>query len=449
MEFSRTAPLEDGISAADQVAQEIRRTLLSYGAKTAAREIGQIILAGEGPDATVLATAVGLALDRSVTSVGPGTLETATAAGVCAGLLRGTRMPDLLHPPVELRKFTLTQRHRIVGMVGLVAVLLFAWSQIALGSKRAELDKKRAQLDTLKPRAAALMRTQSQTQLANQWYKTRNCYIDTLAALRQNVNTNSLWIVNASFEDPGLIRLQGKARDDGNVTDFVTSLKNTGKFGEIKVERVDTNKSDSSTYRKDFTINAQLAGIDLKKKKNMTDKRTQILAIVALSALGLFLLDKAVSALVTEPWTRISQDLVKTEAEIRKAGATLNNQEAVARDWAKVRDRLDLPRTPDVHTHFLTHLGDLFEKFGVAFDVSENPQPQQQGDFKEYIFDTKFKLTWAQFVDLLVELHNSREFVKPLRMSVGSQYEKEDRLDLELKLSTIEYFPAPVKAGEK
>ena len=266
MEFSRTAPL-DGAVQADDVAQEIRRTLLSYGTRNGSREVGQIVLAGEGPDASALAAAVGVALDRSVTSVGPGNLETATAAGVCSGLLRGVSMPDLLHPPVAMRKFTLTKKHRIIGMAGLIAVLLFSWSQIALSSKRAELDKKRAQLEALKPRAAALMRTQAQTQLANQWYKNRNCYIDTLTALRQNVNTNTLWIFNASFEDPGVLRIQGKARDDGNVTDFVTALKKTGKFGDIKVERVDTNKSES-TYRKDFTVNAQLAGIDLKRKKS-------------------------------------------------------------------------------------------------------------------------------------------------------------------------------------
>jgi hypothetical protein len=82
----------------------------------------------------------------------------------------------------------------------------------------------------------------------------------------------------------------------------------------------------------------------------------------------------------------------------------------------------------------------------VSFDVSENPQPVQQGDFKEYIFDTKFKLTWAQYVDLLVELHKSTEFLKPIRMTVASQYEKEDRLDVDLEVSTIEYSPAPVKA---
>jgi hypothetical protein len=79
---------------------------------------------------------------------------------------------------------------------------------------------------------------------------------------------------------------------------------------------------------------------------------------------------------------------------------------------------------PDVHTNFMTHLTEIFDKAGVVFDVSGTPQAVQQGDFKEYIFDTKFKLTWAQFVDLLVELHNSKEFLKPLRMNVVSAYEK-------------------------
>ena len=265
MELSRTAALDDGYSPQD-VAQEVHRTLLSYAAKSPGQDIVKIILAGEGPEAVELANTVGKLLRRDVAPVGPGSLQTAIAAGVCSGLLRGTAMPDLLHPPVAMRKFILTKKHRIIGMAGLVAVLLFAWSQIALGSKRAELDRKRQQLDTLKPRAAGLMRTQLQTQLANQWFRNRNCWIDVLSALRQNVNTKTLWIVNASFEDPGILRLQGKALDDNHVTEFVTALKKTGKFGNIAIERVDTSKSDNPSYRKDFTVNAQLLGVDPKKK---------------------------------------------------------------------------------------------------------------------------------------------------------------------------------------
>jgi hypothetical protein len=179
------------------------------------------------------------------------------------------------------------------------------------------------------------------------------------------------------------------------------------------------------------------------------NRRTRLLAIATIVVAGAFVLDKAVNAFVLDPLSKINQDLAKTEGEIKRANATLNSQETVRRNWNKIQDRLELPRPPDVHTHFVTHLDDVFDKVNVPKDLSENPQPQQQGDFKEYIFDTKFKLTWAQFVDLLVELHNSREFLKPLRMNIGSQYEKEDRLDVELKLSTIEYSPAPVKAGSK
>ncbi|HVE42400.1 MAG TPA: hypothetical protein VNM14_21125 [Planctomycetota bacterium] len=179
------------------------------------------------------------------------------------------------------------------------------------------------------------------------------------------------------------------------------------------------------------------------------DKRTRVLVILAGIVAGAFVLDKAVMALVVTPLQKINEDLAATEGQIRKANTALNTQETVTRNWNKIRDRLDQPHLPDVHTNFMTHLTEIFDKVGVVFDVSGTPQAVQQGDFKEYIFDTKFKLTWAQFVDLLVELHNSKEFLKPLKLTVSSQYEKEDRLDVDLRLSTIEYAPVPVKAGAK
>jgi Tfp pilus assembly protein PilN len=267
MEFSRTAPLEDGFSP-DQVAQEIRRTLLSYGTKGASRTVDRILLAGEGPEAAALATAVGQALDRSILPVGPGTLETATAAGVCAGLLRGTAMPDLLHPPVVVRKFKLTRRHRIAALGAGVVLMLFVWSQIAIASKRSTLDGKKQLLATLQPRATALAKTIQETQRADQWYRTRNVWLDVLSALKQNMSTSNLWIVTATFDDPGFIRIQGKARDDNHVTDFVTNLNKSKKFATVAIERIDVNKGEKPEYKKDFTVNAVLAGVDPKKKKN-------------------------------------------------------------------------------------------------------------------------------------------------------------------------------------
>lgn len=180
----------------------------------------------------------------------------------------------------------------------------------------------------------------------------------------------------------------------------------------------------------------------------MTANRTKALMIVTIALVAGFALDKAANAFWLEPRKKLIQDIDKTVQEIARSNTTLAREPIVQRDWSKVRDRLNQPRSPDAHTHFLAHLGELFEKAGVTFDVSES-QPQQQGDFKEYIYDTKFKLSWAQFVDLLVELHNSKEFLKPLRLTIGSQYEKEDRLDLELKVSTIEYSPSTARPGAR
>jgi hypothetical protein len=179
----------------------------------------------------------------------------------------------------------------------------------------------------------------------------------------------------------------------------------------------------------------------------VNDRRTKVLALVTAVAAVAFVADRAFTYLWWEPWTKVSQEIQKTDLEISKANTTLSREAIVRKDWTRVKTRLDEPRVPDIHTSFLSHLGEIFEKTGVAFDVSENPQPAQQGDFKEYLFDTKFKLTWPQFINLLVELHNSKEFLKPVRMNIGSQYEKEDSLDLELRVSTIEYSPGTAKPG--
>jgi Tfp pilus assembly protein PilN len=167
-----------------------------------------------------------------------------------------------------VRKFKLTRRHRLAALGAGVVLMAFVWSQIAIASKRSELEKKKQQLSFLQPRAAALAKTIQETQRADQWYRTRNVWIDVLTSLRQNMSTSNLWIVTASFDDPGFIRSQGKARDDNHVTDFVTALKNSKKFATVAIERIDLNKGEKPEYEKDFTINAVLAGVDPKKKKN-------------------------------------------------------------------------------------------------------------------------------------------------------------------------------------
>ena len=58
------------------------------------------------------------------------------------------------------------------------------------------------------------------------------------------------------------------------------------------------------------------------------------------------------------------------------------------------------------------------------------------------------ELNWSQLVDLLRELHESREFLKPVRLGINSRYDKEGKLDLSLRVSTIAWAP-PVKKRKK
>ncbi len=174
------------------------------------------------------------------------------------------------------------------------------------------------------------------------------------------------------------------------------------------------------------------------------NRRTKVLAAAVLAVAGLFLADKILISPYLEGWRKVAAEEEKVDQEILKARTILERRQAVQQGWDKVRRLLEKPRVPDVQNHFMAHLGEISGRIGANHDV-KGIRDQQQGDFKEYVYETAFKLKWEQLTGLLVELHNSREFLKPLRLAVSSQYEKEDRLDVDLKVSTIEYAPGRTK----
>lgn len=179
----------------------------------------------------------------------------------------------------------------------------------------------------------------------------------------------------------------------------------------------------------------------------MNDRRTRTLAILAATALGLLLVDRAYAAFWAEPAKKLDEELERARLELVKARTIVAREDVVQAEWRRLRERLE-KRPADVPNHFVSHLGTIAARVGGRLDITPAP-PAQQGDFREYPFEMRFKLTWGQFIELLAELHDSREFLKPLRVHVSSQYEREDRLDLDLKVSTIELAPAPAKTGGK
>ncbi len=180
----------------------------------------------------------------------------------------------------------------------------------------------------------------------------------------------------------------------------------------------------------------------------MNDRRTKLLALVAAVAVGAFALDGAFTAFWWKPWQEVTGQLSQVEKEIREKEHLLAGRAASEREWKLIRGRLDAPREPDVQNHFYSHLDDLCDRVGATPDI-QGGAPQRRGDFQEYVYDLKFRLKWEQFVDLLKQLNDSREFLKPVRLSLASQYDREDRMDLDLKISTIEYSPVAAKAGTR
>ena len=266
MEFSRTATLGDTASA-DALAREVDRTLRAYAAKAPGIEVRKVILAGEGEAAAALAKDLGELLARPIAQAGPGDLETAPAAGLCFGLLKGRPIPDLLHPPVASRRFRPKAGHRVGALAALVVLMALLWSQVAISDKRSELARKRDELKALEPRVAAVTKMHAQTELALQWTTYRKVWFETFEMLQKNVTPTQLWISSSSFEETGAIRLQGKALGHKEVTALVEALKKSGQFESVKADKNSPNNDRNTSYKQDFVITGQLAGFANGKAK--------------------------------------------------------------------------------------------------------------------------------------------------------------------------------------
>jgi Tfp pilus assembly protein PilO len=178
-------------------------------------------------------------------------------------------------------------------------------------------------------------------------------------------------------------------------------------------------------------------------------RHSKVLAIVLAVAVAGFLGDQ----LFLSPWLdtmkKRDADIARVQAEIARHKAVLAREKAVRQEWERLSALLTRKREPSIEAHFMTHLGDLCKKAGVSYDRIQNDRVVQQGVFKEYPYQTKFKLSWSELVRLLVALHNSPELLKPARVTITSLYEREPRIDLDLKVSTLEYEPLAAKNGTK
>ena len=175
-------------------------------------------------------------------------------------------------------------------------------------------------------------------------------------------------------------------------------------------------------------------------------KRERMVMIVAMSAAGLYLLDLIFVGPFFAEWNDVSQGIEKKSKELDGVRILLKHEMRSQGEWKKLRKRLDSEKRAATTEELLVHIDEIGRKAGVSRDIM-NIKPsrdKQTGDFREVSLEASLETSITGMKDLLVELYNSSEFLKISRLTVTSRLgdrKRKDRLDVDIKISTIQYAP--------
>ena len=172
-------------------------------------------------------------------------------------------------------------------------------------------------------------------------------------------------------------------------------------------------------------------------------KRERIIVIAALGAAAFFLFDRFLLTPWSSRWDAVARDLVEKRKGLEGARSGLAREADYASEWEKLEAGLTADRRKDVLQALLDHINDLERRAKVTVNVNMSRE-DQVGDFREISLEISLRTTVEGLRNLLVEMYNSKEFLRISRLKVGANpFEKAraDRLDVELKVSTIGYRP--------
>ncbi len=273
--FSRSAPIHDG-AGADVLANEVERSILSYASKNAGRSVPNVIIAGEGGDADRLCAGLSTAMGRKVTRLALNgdvtrrpdvsvAMETAPAAGVVVGVLRGKGLlPDVLLPHIMKKRFQLAAPHRIGILAGLIVVLLLAWAQSSNASLQKENNALTADLARLKKPYEDVVKLEDNAKLIGKWTEgQRHTWLRTLLKIQSRIDPKQIYLQSLTLDDAGLLTMQGKCTGNEAVNDAI------GELTKDKLVVADQTKASFSkvtnattNYKATFTVTATLVGFE-------------------------------------------------------------------------------------------------------------------------------------------------------------------------------------------
>jgi len=170
----------------------------------------------------------------------------------------------------------------------------------------------------------------------------------------------------------------------------------------------------------------------------MDRQRLMVIGVLGLAAAWM------IDRLYVSPWweemKKADADAKKLRGQVDAAKETLAQQPRVTKQWKALNARLHPERETDTALEFVMGMGDLCSRAGVSnlsTKIGREQKLGERGQFTEYAVETNFQATWPSLVKLLIAVDNEEAFLRVQRIAVTSR-EKEERLDVEMRVSTVE-----------
>ena len=172
-------------------------------------------------------------------------------------------------------------------------------------------------------------------------------------------------------------------------------------------------------------------------------ERERWIVIAAVAVAGLWLGDAMFLSPWMEEWDLVNARIYQKEKELEDAEMLLERELDVARAWKGLEDPLTSEDRADTQAAFIRHMGELEKKAGVRGSTKASRETDL-GDFTEISLEMTMETDIDGLRNLLVELYNSREFLKVSRLSINAHpfdRSRRDKIDISLTVSTIDYHP--------
>lgn len=244
---SRTANISGDRDIKEAVKIEVERSVMAFQARSAGTDIDRVIVPVSWED---LGFKEAWTLDARISW----NIGMASAFGVCLSGKGG--LPDLLKPPVVVKKFRLQKMHRIAILAAVLLVGVLYFSLKLVSDREEELETLRDELKVLKPRVTHLKKKDRNLALSRTWERDgRFPWGEFLKALSETkVPAEKLYLLRADFEESGSVTISGKVRDGVTLGMFRKELEVLPFLRNV--EPGPLSPRQDGAYQNDFSVKA-------------------------------------------------------------------------------------------------------------------------------------------------------------------------------------------------